>query len=141
MTIKEDIMKALHALHNLNFSNLHLLNDATLILLPRRKDAVTPKDFRPINLISSFAKLFTKILAMRLRDRMKEIVPSCQNAFIRGTIHDNYAHVDGLAKAFRQSKNPTIMVKFDTKKAFDTISWEFLLQVLEAKGFGRKVRD
>lgn len=77
MTIKEDIMKALHALHNLNFSNLHLLNDATLILLPRRKDAVTPKDFRPINLISSFAKLFTKILAMRPRqnERNCALVP------------------------------------------------------------------
>jgi hypothetical protein len=33
---------------------------------------------------------------------------------------------------------PTLLLKLDLKKAFDFISWEFLLEVLEAKGFDIK---
>ena len=42
--IREDIMKVLHTLYRLNSSKLHLLNDATLILLPKSEDATTPKE-------------------------------------------------------------------------------------------------
>jgi hypothetical protein len=43
-----------------------MLNTAYLILLPKREDARSAGEFRPISLIHSFAKLITKILANRL---------------------------------------------------------------------------
>ena len=42
---------------------LHLLNLVFLILIPKKLDAVEVKDFHPISLVHSFAKLVTKILA------------------------------------------------------------------------------
>lgn len=73
---------------------------------------------------------------------MNDLVRPCQNAFIKGrAIHDNYSYVSGLAKAFRKSKTPALMIKLDIQKAFDTVSWEFLLKLLEFRGFGRKVTD
>ncbi|KAM0914464.1 hypothetical protein ACQ4PT_011473 [Festuca glaucescens] len=33
------------------------------------------------------------------------------------------------------------MLKLDIEKAFDTVSWEFLLEILAARGFGQKWRD
>ena len=73
---------------------------------------------------------------------MKDLVRPCQNAFIRGrTIHDNYTYVSALAKTFRQSKTPALLLKLDIEKSFDTVSWEFLLEVLKAKGFGTRFTD
>jgi hypothetical protein len=64
--IKVDLMAALNSLYHGNAYKLELLNSAYLILLPKREDAISAGDFRPISLIHSFAKLTTKILANRL---------------------------------------------------------------------------
>jgi hypothetical protein len=55
-------------------NKLHLLNEATIILIPKKPDASEPKDFRPISLVCSFTKLVLKVLARRLQPRMAEIV-------------------------------------------------------------------
>jgi hypothetical protein len=48
-------------------------------------------DYRPISLVHSFAKLFTKLLANRLRPRMSQLVSTNQSAFIWGrNLHDNF---------------------------------------------------
>lgn len=119
-------------------THLHRLNQATMILLPKSAEAITAKDYRPISLVCSFAKLITKIMATNLQRRMNDLVGPCQNAFIKGrAIQDNFCYVNGLAKAFRRSKTPALMLKLDIQRAFDTVSWEFLLGLLTARGFGR----
>jgi hypothetical protein len=45
--------------------NLGILNSAYITLIPK-EDAYQPKDFRPISLAHSFAKLITKLMANRL---------------------------------------------------------------------------
>ncbi|KAM0909823.1 hypothetical protein ACQ4PT_014549 [Festuca glaucescens] len=121
--ISNDIMRAIRALESATSRNLHLLNPATMILLPKTPDAAHPKDFRPISLVHFFAKLFTKILALRLRLRMHELVGPCQSAFIKQrVIHDNFVFVRAHAKLFRQTKTPTLLLKMDLQKAFDSIS-------------------
>jgi hypothetical protein len=64
--IKEDIMAAVSAVWRRDFINLRLLNSAYVTLLPKMEGAAHAKDFRPISLIHSFAKLVTKILANKL---------------------------------------------------------------------------
>jgi hypothetical protein len=140
--IAHDILRAIHALEVCRTDRMELLNNATMILLPKNPAAVHPREFRPISLINFFTKLVMKIFASRLSPRMDELVSPCQNAFVkRRSIHDNFIYVQCQAKLFRQSKTPAIMLKLDVEKAFDTVSWEFLLEVLEVRGFSQRYRD
>lgn len=78
---------------------LEHINGAQLVLLPKADVASEPKDFRPISLIHSFAKLFTKVLAIRLANYIDGLIAPAQSAFIKKRcIQDNYVYVRGLAR-------------------------------------------
>jgi hypothetical protein len=140
--IKKDIMAAIAAIQRGNFRNLHLINSALLTLLPKKNDATLVKDFRPISLIHSFAKLITKLLANRLPGRLSELVSTNQSAFVKGRcIHDNFLLVQQTTRFLHQQKQPRILLKLDISKAFDSVSWLFLLEVLQRRGFGPVWQD
>jgi len=140
--IKEDIMAALHRIWGRNCRNLWLLNSAYITLLPKKPDADLVKDFRPISLVHSFAKLVTKVLANRLAGRLDEMVSPNQSAFIKKRfIQDNFMMVQQTVKFLHNQKQPRILLKLDITKAFDSVSWAFLLEVLRKLGFGSRWRD
>jgi hypothetical protein len=64
--VKRDILQALTSIWSLDTRSLYLLNQAYMVLLRKKKDAEEIKDFRPINLIHCFSKLFIKMLSSRL---------------------------------------------------------------------------
>ena len=104
--------------------------------------AERPKDFRPISLVHSFAKLVTKLLANRLASRLQQLVSPNQSAFIKGRfIQDNFMLVQQTARFLHQQKQPRILLKLDISKAFDSVSWPFLLEVMQHLGFGPIWRD
>ena len=60
-----------------------------------------------------------------------------QSAFIKGHfIQDNFMLVQQTARFLHQQKQPRILLKLDITKAFDSVSWPFLLEVLRKLGFG-----
>ncbi|WVZ79973.1 hypothetical protein U9M48_027494 [Paspalum notatum var. saurae] len=137
--LKSDVLDALAAIFGGHIFKFRLLNSALITLIPKHADASAVKDYRPISLIHSFAKLVTKILANRLAPLLPELVSNNQSAFVRGrNIHDNFMLVQQLARTLHKSKEPHILLKLDISKAFDTVSWPFLLEVLQHLGFGRR---
>lgn len=67
---------------------------------------------------------------------MDEFIGKNQNAFIRQrTIHDNYKYIQRAAVLIRKRKVPMLLLKIDISKAFDTLSWPFLLAVLQVRNF------
>lgn len=137
--IKDDIMHAINAFWSLNYSSFNLLNDAFMILLRKKEDPSVIKDYRPISLIHSFGKLIAKCLANRLAGVLNDLVHHNQSAFIRGrSIHDNFKTVQLTCRLLHQKKSPTVLLKIDIARAFDSVSWPFLLQVLEFLGFSRR---
>jgi hypothetical protein len=47
--------------------------------------------------------------------------------------------VQGTANKLHSLKQPTILLKLDITKAFDTLDWSFLLEVLRKMGFGARL--
>ena len=140
--IGHDLIAALQAFHSLRTRRIELINEANIVLLPKKEGATNLSDFRPISLINSFAKIITKLLADRLAPRMNELVSGSQNAFIKKRcIHDNFVYVQSVIKALHKSGRPALFIKLDISKAFDSLSWVFLLEVMRALGFGQKWRD
>jgi len=141
-TIKMDIMAALNSFHILRCEDLNLLNSASVLLIPKKDGAETVQDFRPISLIHAFAKIISKILTIRLAPRMDELIVPCQSAFIKGrSIHDNFLYVRNIARRFHQNKTPALLMKLDISKAFDSVRWDFLLDLLQKRGFPTRWRD
>ena len=130
-------MAALVSLQQGDMRNLELLNSAYITLIPKKADAREAKDYRPISLVHSFAKLVTKILANRLAPQLNTLVATNQSAFIRGRcIHDNYMLVQQTIKVLHQRKILSLFLKLDISKAFDSVDWAFLLEILTHLGFG-----
>jgi hypothetical protein len=135
-TIKEDLMGVINQFGNLHAENFHWLNSANIALLPKKDGAEEVGDFRPISLIHAIAKIILEILALRLSPFMNELLSNAQSAFIKKrSIHDNFLYVKNLATRFNKAKTPALLFKLDIRKAFDSVSWEFILDLLRRRGF------
>jgi hypothetical protein len=135
--IGDDFVAALEHLHSGQFSSFRRLNSSILILLPKKENPMEIKEYRPISLIHAFSKIFTKILAARLAPLLPQLVSHAQSAFIQTrSIHENFKLVANTARLLHRRKKPAVLMKIDTSKAFDTLSWEFLMEMLKRRGFG-----
>lgn len=107
-----------------------------MILLCKKDAPTTLKDYGPISLIHSFSKFFAKCLAKCLAPRLKDMVAPNQSAFISGrSIHDNFRAMQLACRWLNGKKAPAVLLKIDITKAFDSVSWPFLLEVLHHIGF------
>ena len=65
-----------------------------------------------------------------------------QTAFIKGRrIHDNFCSVQLYRHWLHVKHHSCILLKVDIAKAFDSVAWPFLLEVLEHMGFPQSWRD
>lgn len=129
--IKNDIMAVFQAVHS---GRAHGFE----ILLPKKQDASEVRDFWPISLVHSVAKLIAKTMSLRLAPVLRTLVTPNQCASIRGrSILDNYMLAQQLAKSFHAAKAPTVLLKLDIDRAFDTVSWTFLIELMQHLRFGQ----
>jgi hypothetical protein len=62
--------------------------------------------------------------------------------FIKGrSIQDNFQYVKRDVNHFHIAKTPMLLVKLDIAKSFDSVRWEYFLEVMQQLGFGPTWRD
>lgn len=137
--IKNDVVAAFNALHDARNKHFSLLNSANVVLIPKKEGVEGIEDYRPISLVHGFGKLFSKVLAIRLRPLMHSLISMNQSAFIRGrSIHDNFMYVRNMVRKHHRTKRPILLFKLDISKAFDSVRWDYLLALLQNIGFPPK---
>ena len=128
---------------SLNYSYLHgeLSNtqkQAIIKLLEKKeRDRRYIKNWRPISLLNVDVKIASRAIALRLEKVLPDIISTDQYAYIKGrTIFDAARTIDDIMEYTKLTKTSGIMTAFDFEKAFDSISWTFLIKTLESFGFG-----
>lgn len=95
-------------------------NDTFIALIPKKMGAKELKDIRPISLIGSVYKIFSKLLTERLKKVVHKVVDAQQMAFIKGRpIMEVILIANECVDARIMSKKPGILCKLDIAKAYD----------------------
>ncbi|KAL6219812.1 hypothetical protein ACLB2K_007571 [Fragaria x ananassa] len=113
-------------------------NYGLIILIPKVEHADLIKQFRPIALTNFMFKIIPKILAFRLSSVAARLISPQQHAFVPGRNISDFILTTSECFNLLDSKGfgGNVAVKVGiTKACFDTLSWDFLLHVLQAFGY------
>lgn len=99
--------------------------------------------FIPITLLNFKYMILAKILADRLAPLMPFLVSKEHMGFIKGKniLDCTFLASESINVLDNNHKHGNLFLKVDIAKAFDTISWHFLISVLAKFGFYQKLCD
>jgi len=102
-------------------------------LIPKIQGVDSIKDFRLIVVANFKFKVISKILADRLVVVASKIISPNQYGFVKGRqIHECIGIAsEAINKLSKKVRRGNMTYKVDIHKAFDSLSWNFLLLVLK----------
>ena len=136
---KPDVLRFLDEFHA-NGALPRGCNASFLALIPKVADPHLLNDYQPISLIGCMYKIAAKLLAKRMKKVLPSIINEAQYAFIEGRhlLHSALIANEVIDEAKRSNKS-CLVFKVDYEKAYDSVSWYFLLYMLKRTGFSHKL--
>ena len=121
------------------FSNgciLREINCTIIALVPKVPNPSSMHDYRPISCCNTIYKCITKIIAARIKRCIPDIIFPTQTAFVQGrSIADNILLTQELMKNYHYDVGTQrYALKINLKKAYDSIRWGCILDILTAMG-------
>ena len=107
-------------------------------LIPKKdRDKKYVSNLRPISLVNCDTKSVTKSMASKLKQTLPTIIHSDQTAYVfERNIGESSRLIADILETSLDLNVEGYIVTMDIQKAFDSVSHEFLLLVLEFYGFG-----
>jgi hypothetical protein len=129
------MMRLLDSFH-VGTTDIERINRAHIILLPKRNGILPPSGFRPVSLQNCDMKILCKTLTTRLQQQIAGVIDVDQSGFIAGrSISENFVYATEMVQSCFKRAAPTLVLKLDFAKAFDSIDWGSLRRILLARGF------
>lgn len=109
------------------------LSSSRTIFIPKKNDAGDPGDFRPITIASVIVRSLHRILAARMSSAIN--IDERQRGFrsVYGCL-DNIFQLDLILRQHRSTFQQMYMASVDVSKAFDSVSHQAIVAVLESFG-------
>jgi hypothetical protein len=128
--IKIDIMALFTAFQEGSLLLFHL-NFRTIILLPKKEDAIQIQQYRPMCLLNVSFKIFTKVGTNRVTKVAHSVVRPTQTAFMPGRhILEGVLVLHRTIHELHHRKLDGVLLKIDFEKAYDKVNWDFLQQAM-----------
>lgn len=136
--VKGDVMRMISKFHEKG-KLARGCNSSFLVLIPKKEGCCGINQMRPISLIGGMYKILAKVLAKRMKDVVRKVIGEVQSAFVKGrSILDGVVVLNEIVEETRKSKKSALLFKVDFVKAYDSIEWDYLLELLEILNFPQK---
>lgn len=87
-------------------------------------------------MIECIHKILDKVLAIRLKRVLPNVISKCQSAFLGGrNILDGVVVVNEVVDLAKRSKEECLLFKVDFEKTYYSISLNFLVHMMEGMDF------
>jgi ribonuclease HI/exonuclease III len=112
------------------------LNEGCMSPIFKKKDPENIANYRPITLLNTDYKIFTKALSTKLSETAPHVINTDQAGFIKGrSIFDQVKTTKLVIDYMTRSERPGAIVALDQEKAYDKILHPYLWAVLRKFGF------
>lgn len=113
------------------------MGHAHVILIHKAsKDPTSCASYRPIALLNTDFKILTKLLTTRLQPLLPSIIETDQTGFMANRATDvNLRRLFTNIHTQHLNEGSRVVASLDIEKAFDTVEWPFLWEVLRRMGF------
>uniref|UniRef100_A0A803SUG8 Reverse transcriptase domain-containing protein n=1 Tax=Anolis carolinensis TaxID=28377 RepID=A0A803SUG8_ANOCA len=115
--------------------------NATITMIPKEgQDLKNVKNYRPISLLNSDYKIFTTILAERMKEFLKDWIGEEQTGFLpKRQMKDNVREIINIIEFYEFTKKDELaLLTIDMEKAFDNLNWDFFKLLIRELDMGYK---
>ncbi len=113
------------------------MRKSVITLIHKKDDKDNIVNYRPISLTNTDYRILAFVLSSRLQNVASHIVNPDQVAYIKKRfIGTNVRIIQDIFELYNRKNKSGILMFVDFKKAFDSIEWEFLFEVLGKFNFG-----
>ena len=128
--LKEDVVHFLTEFHR-NGKLSRGINTTFIVLTPKVDSPQHLNEYRPISLVGCMYKILAKVLANRLRKVVGSVISETQSAFVKNRqIMDGILIANEVVDEARKSNKELMLFKVDFKKAYDSVDWRYLDDVM-----------
>lgn len=111
-------------------------NTTYIALIPKIPNPSSFKDYRSISMIGCIYKIIAKLMARRLQKVMNSLIGPLQSSYIEGRqILDGALIASEVIETCKRKGVDATLLKLDFHKAYDSVSWSFLMWILEQMKF------
>lgn len=129
-SLKEDVCRMMREFHA-NGVIPRGGNASFIVLIPKVENSQQLNHYRPISLVGCCYKILAKLLSKRLKVVLPCLIDEGQLAFLGGrNILDSVLVANETVDEVKKRKKSCLIFKADFEKAYDSVRWKFLYEIL-----------